>query len=74
MARPMQLGIADEAEALYLALSDPPAVESEEAAPGIIVDCDGPDHVAGIEMLHLSKRVAGADVQRPLFKTVPVRS
>lgn len=70
----MKLEIDREADALYLTLSDAPAVESEEVAPGIIVDYDELDHAVGIEMLHLSKRVAGVDVQRLLFETVPVTS
>jgi hypothetical protein len=49
-------------------------VESEEVAPGIIVDCDELDHAVGIDILSLSERVAGADVQRLLFETVPVTS
>jgi uncharacterized protein YuzE len=70
----MKLKTDHEADVLYLTPSDAPAAESEEVAPGIIVDYDELDRAVGIKMLHLSKRVAGADVQRLLFKTVPVRS
>jgi uncharacterized protein YuzE len=68
----MRLKVDREADALYLSLSEAPATESEEVAPGIIVDYNEQGHAVGIEMLHLSKRVAGADLQRLLFETVPV--
>ena len=68
----MKLKIDHEADALYLSLSDAPAAESEEVAPGIIVDYDELGRAVGIEMLHLSRRAAGADMQRLLFETVPV--
>ena len=68
----MVLKVDREADALYLSLSEAPATESEEVAPGIIVDYNEQGHAVGIEMLHLSKRVAGADLQRLLFETVPV--
>ena len=68
----MKLKIDREADALYLSLGDGPAAESEEVVPGIIVDYDEQGRAVGIEMLHLSKRAAGADVQRLLFEMVPV--
>lgn len=40
----------------------------------MIVDYDDAGHAVGIEMLHLSRRVAGMDAQRLLFETVPVAS
>ena len=68
----MRLKVDREADALYLSLSEAPATESEEVAPGIIVDYNDQGQAVGIEMLHLSKRVVGADLQRLLFETVPV--
>lgn len=68
----MKLKIDHEADALYLSLSDAPAAESEEVAPGIVVDYDEQGRAVGIEMLHLSRRAAGADMHRLLFETVPV--
>ena len=68
----MVLKVDREADALYLSLSEAPAAESEEVAPGIIVDYNDQGQAVGIEMLHLSKRVVGADLQRLLFETVPV--
>jgi uncharacterized protein YuzE len=60
-----------EADALYLSLSEEPARESEEVSPGIIVNFDENGQAVGIEMLHLSKRVSAASIQRLLFKSVP---
>ena len=67
----MKLKVDHEADALYLSLSEEPANESEEVSPGIIVDFDEKGQAVGIEMLHLSKRASGADVQRLLFESVP---
>ncbi|MBI3392010.1 MAG: DUF2283 domain-containing protein, partial [Nitrospirae bacterium] len=52
-------------------LGEAPAAESEEVAPGIIVDYDEKGRAVGIEMLHLSKRAPGADSLRLLFESVP---
>ncbi len=67
----MRLKIDREADALYLSLCDGSANESEEVAPGIIVDYDENGQAVGIEMLHLSKRARGADIRGLLFETVP---
>ena len=74
MPLPMKLKIDHEADALYFTLSEAPAAESEEVSPGVIVDYDEAGHAVGIEMLHLSRRVAGMGSQRLLFETVPVAS
>lgn len=52
----MKLNIDKEANALYLRLDDSPIVESEEVAPGVVLDYNASNEVVGIEMLHLSKR------------------
>ena len=68
----MKLKVDYEADALYLSLSEKPALESEEVSPGIIVDYDEERHVVGIEMLYLSKRAPETDVNRLLFELVPL--
>ena len=68
----MKLKVDRQADALYLTLGEGVAKESEEVAPGIIIDFDEAGRAVGIEMLHLSKRAPDADVQRLLFETVPV--
>ena len=67
----MKLKLDQQADALYLTLSEAPASRSEEVSPGIILDYDEQDHVVGIEMLYLSKRAPGTDVRRLLFESVP---
>ena len=67
----MMLKVDREADALYLSLGEEPASESEEVAPGIIVDYDKNGQAVGIEMLHLSKRTRGTDIHRMLFESVP---
>jgi uncharacterized protein YuzE len=67
----MKLKVDQQADALYLTLSEAPASRSEEVSPGIIVDYDDQDRVVGIEMLYLSKRAPGTDIRRLLFESVP---
>lgn len=68
----MKLKVDLEADALYLSLSEDPAVDSEEVSPGIIIDYDEKGRAVGIEMLHLSKRASDADIHRLLFESVPL--
>lgn len=58
----MKLSIDEAADALHLQLVDIEAIESEEVAPGVIVDYDADGEVVGIEILHLSKRPHPVDV------------
>lgn len=67
----MKLKVDQQADALYLTLSEAPASRSEEVSPGIIVDYDDQERVVGIEMLYLSKRAPTVDAQRLMFETVP---
>ena len=68
----MRLKIDEEADALYLTLSDAQAAETEEVSPGVILDYGADGRVVGIEMLHLSKRAAVLDARKLLFETVPL--
>ena len=52
----MKLTVDEEADALHLHLVDVPVAESDEIAPGVIVDYDESNQVVGIEVLCLSKR------------------
>ena len=58
----MKLNIDKEADALFLRLDDSPIIESEEVAPGIVLDYNEAEQVVGIEMLNLSKRGPGASL------------
>jgi len=70
----MKLKVDQQADALYLTLSEAPAVSPEELSPGIIVDYDEWGHAVGIELLHLSKRAPQVDIRRLLFESVPKAS
>lgn len=67
----MKLRIDEEADALHLQLADTPVVESEEVAPGVIVDYDAMDQVVGIEVLYLSKRPQPVNLMDFQFHTTP---
>jgi len=52
----MRLHFDREADALYLRLDESRILESEEVAPGIVLDFNESNEVVGIEMLNLSQR------------------
>lgn len=66
----MKLKLDRTADALYLTLDDAPAAESEEVAPGVILDFNAEGMVVGIEMLYLSKRQKGLDLNQLSLETV----
>jgi uncharacterized protein YuzE len=66
----MKLTVDREADALYLDLDDAPAAESEEIAPGVILDFNAEGKVVGIEMLYLSQRVSAEQLGRMQWETV----
>jgi uncharacterized protein YuzE len=52
----MRLKVDLESDALYFRISEDKILESEELAPGIIVDFAENDKVVGVEVLGLKKR------------------
>jgi len=56
----MKLHVDKEADALYLRLDDAKIIESEEIAPGVIVDFDAKNRAVGVEVLYISKRAPKA--------------
>jgi uncharacterized protein YuzE len=52
----MKTRIDREADALYLRFDDSKIIESEQVAPGVIVDFDTKYRVVGVEVLNVSKR------------------
>ena len=52
----MKLKIDRESDALYFRLDEREIVESEEVAPGIILDFDKDGQVVGFEVLEIGKR------------------
>ena len=65
----MRLHVDKEADALYLRLDDSKIVESEEVAPGVVLDFNAHNQVVGIEMLNLSKRTPHLDLQDFQYQT-----
>ena len=61
----MKLHIDKEADALYLRLDDSAIVESEEVAPGVVLDYNEADQVVGIEMHLRSYSAAVAHLTKP---------
>ena len=70
----MKLTIDPKADALYMRLNDAEIVDSQQVAPGVVLDYDTEDTVVGVEMLHVSKRAGKADLHRLLFETLGASS
>ena len=65
----MKLNIDKEADALYLRLDDSTIIESEEVAPGVVLDYNESNEVVGVEMLYLSKRSSQVNFSSLQFET-----
>ncbi len=68
----MKLHVDKEADALYLRLDDSKIVESEEVSPGVVLDFNEAKQVVGIEMLNLSQRSAGLNLNALQFETTGI--
>ena len=66
----MKLHVDKEADALHLRLDDSKIVESEEVAPGIVLDYNELNEVVGVEMLYLSRCSSDLDLSDLDFKAV----
>ena len=66
----MRLHVDKEADALYLRLDESVIVESEEVAPGVVLDYNESDEVIGVELLYLSKRSSELNLSELRFETV----
>lgn len=51
----MKLHVDPAQDALYLKIAEAPVVESEEKAPGVVLDFDAEGNVVGIEVRGLSR-------------------
>lgn len=65
----MKLHVDKEADALYLRLDESVIVESEEVAPGVVLDYNESDEVIGVELLYLSKRSSDLNLSALQFET-----
>lgn len=70
----MKLTLDPEADALYLRLNEAEIADSEQVAPGVVLDYDAQDTVVGVELLHVSKRAGKVDLRRLLFETLGASS
>ena len=66
----MKINVDREADALYFHLSDDSIRESEEIAPGLVLDYNERGEVVGFEMLGLSRRASAPDLKKLEFQTV----
>ena len=66
----MKCRVDREADALYLRLDDSTIVESEEVAPGVVLDFDEHEQVVGIEILQVSQRTSDLSLDHLEFERV----
>jgi len=66
----MRLHVDKEADALYLRLDDSKIIDSEEVAPGVVLDYNENNEVVGVEMLYLSRRTANLKTTALEFESV----
>jgi len=59
----MKLKVDPEADALYLRLEDSRIIESEEVAPGVVLDYNEQNQVVGVEILGISKRAPSVNTR-----------
>jgi uncharacterized protein YuzE len=60
-----------ETDSLYIDLSEKTSVDSQEVAPGVILDFDADGHLVGIDIDHASKVV---DLSRLDAQALPINS
>ena len=65
----MRLHMDKEADALHLRLDESTIVESEEIAPGVVLDYNESSEVVGVELLYLSKRSSELNLSALQFET-----
>lgn len=65
----MKLKVDPEADALYLRLDDSQIIESEEVAPGVVLDFNEQSQVVGVEILGISKRAPNLNPRELQFQT-----
>ena len=65
----MKLWVDESADALYLRLDDSQIIESQEVAPGVVLDYNEKQEVVGVEILGLSRRVPKAMLREFQYQT-----
>ncbi len=67
----MKLHYYEETDSLYIDLSERPGAESQEVAPGVVLDFDSDGHLVGIDVDHASKVL---DLSRVEVEALPLPS
>nr|VFK49459.1 MAG: Uncharacterized protein YuzE [Candidatus Kentron sp. TC] len=67
----MQVRIDQEADAVYINLTDHGIEDSEEVADGIIVDYDATGNIVGVEILDASQKTGDPNTLRQLSFDLP---
>ena len=65
----MKLRVDEQADALYLHLDESKIIESDEVAPGVILDYNEKNEVVGVEILGLSRRVPKVNLKEFQFQS-----
>ncbi len=65
----MRLKVDKQNDTLYFRLDEENVIESEEVAPGVILDFDKDNRVVGIEILNASKRIGQEQLRVLQFET-----
>ncbi len=65
----MKLKVDKQNDTLYFRLDEENIIESEEVAPGVILDFDKDNRVVGIEILNASKRIGPEQLRVLQFET-----
>jgi uncharacterized protein YuzE len=66
----MKVGYFSDTDSLYIELSERPSAESEEVAPGVVVDFDKEGRIVGIDIDQASKVL---DLSRLDTESSPLR-
>ncbi len=65
----MRLKVDKQNDSLYFRLDEQNIIESEEVAPGVILDFDKDNRVVGIEILNASKQIGPEQLRVLQFET-----
>jgi uncharacterized protein YuzE len=65
----MKLKVDEKEDALYLRLDDSEIMDSEEVAPGVVLDYNANNEVVGVEILRLSKRSPSLNMRELVFQS-----
>ena len=65
----MKLNVDEQNDALHFRLNESAIVESEEVAPGVILDYDAQGRVVGIELLNVKERAQGQSLRELHFQS-----